>query len=83
MNNPLKNCLILVLVSLVVICGVNQAAAKKKDKTRYVEYRDLAATVPVVNELSTITTADFSVAEASVPGSVNNGGFETGGGRAA
>lgn len=80
---PLKNCLSLMLVLFVVICSFNQVEAKKPDKTRidktrYLEYQQKAKSVAVQDDFSTVATADFSAMEAAVPGSIINGGFETG-----
>ncbi|MCI5179658.1 MAG: hypothetical protein D3911_10160 [Candidatus Electrothrix sp. AW3_4] len=74
----LKNCLSILSVFFLVICGCNHVAAKKPDQTRYVEYQQQDKTVSVRNDFSTVKTSDFSAMEAAVLGSIDNGGFETG-----
>jgi hypothetical protein len=73
-----KNYFSLLLVLFVLICSFNQAEAKKKDKDRYISYQQNSRTVSTQNDSGVIEPASFIAEAAAVPGSIYNGGFETG-----
>lgn len=64
---------LVVLLAAIFCC--NQAIAKKQDKTRYVEYQQQAKSRSV-DDSRRLNTVESAIAAA--PGSVINGGFETG-----
>ena len=70
----------LLIVPLVIICSFNPAQAKQRDKARYIKYQQEAAksSCPTLHDLSSAQAVGFDTAEAAVPGTVNNGGFEDG-----